>query len=408
MTITDAAASAFSALHAQPADPLLALIGLHRDDPRPDKIDLGVGVYRDDEGYTPVMAAVKAAEAKLQAEQDTKSYLGADGDMGFVSLLAPIVLGDAWSGSPLITGVQTPGGGGALRLGAELLALALPQATVWMGQPTWPNHAPIFTGSGLTVREHAYYDAGSGGIAFAAMMRDLQELARGDILLLHGCCHNPTGTSLSDDQWLAIADLAAQQGAVVFVDLAYQGLGNGLDEDAAGLRRILDRLPDVLVAYSCDKNFGLYRERVGALWVKSGSMEQTEVVRANLLALARVLWSMPPDHGAAVVRLILEDGQLTEMWRRELEIMRGRLRGLRKKLADAHPALAPLGQQDGLFAMLPIDHEAVTRARHDHGVYMASSGRINIAGLTAQSIPQFVRALSEDLPMKRREGSQNL
>ncbi len=384
----------FAALDRQPPDALLALIALHRDDPRPGKIDVGVGVYRDAQGATPVLRAVKAAERRLVAEQPTKAYLGPEGDARFVALLEPIVFGPHLAGSPRLTGVQTPGGTGALRLGAELIARAAPDARVWMGSPTWPNHAPIFAEARLAVEDHRYFDPATSDLDFDGMIRALDHAKAGDVVLLHGCCHNPTGTGFSREQWRTLADLLADRGLVPFVDLAYQGLGDGLDEDAAGLRLLLDSVGEALVAYSCDKNFGLYRERTGALWVMGATAASVPAIRDNLLVLTRGLWSMPPDHGAAIVRVILDDAALAADWRIELDDMRHRIGALRRSLAAGHPRLAPIGWQRGMFAMLPIGTQAVAVLRERHGIYMAGSGRINVAGLRDETIAPFVAAVT--------------
>jgi aromatic-amino-acid transaminase len=388
----------FGTLTPQPADALLALIGLHRADPRPDKIDVGVGVYRDETGHTPVMRSVKAAEALLVRDQPTKAYLGPEGDARFTELLAPIVLGVPNSQPNRITGVQTPGGTGALRLGADLIARTGIARRIWMGVPTWPNHAPIFAAAGLQVTSHPYYDPDTGGIDFDAMMTALNAADAGDVVLLHGSCHNPTGTGFSAVQWRALALLFEDRGLVPFIDFAYQGLGDGLDEDAAGLRAMLVAVPEALVAYSCDKNFGLYRERVGALWMLSATPAHIATVRDNLLVLARSLWSMPPDHGAAIVRVILEDDALSLLWREELETMRLRIATLRNTLAAADARLGAVAHQRGLFTILPIDVAAVAALRERHGIYLAGSGRINIAGLRSDTIAPFVAALSPFLP----------
>lgn len=388
----------FGLLDPQPADALLALIGLHRADPRPDRIDVGVGVYRDEAGRTPVMRAVKEAEALLVRDQPTKAYLGPEGDALYTELLAPIVLGATMAQSTRMTGVQTPGGTGALRLGADLLARTTGAGRVWIGIPTWPNHAPIFEAAGLTVVAHPYFDIATRDLDFDAMLTALHDAHAGDIVLLHGCCHNPTGTGFNADQWTVLASLCADRGLVPFIDLAYQGLGDGLEQDAAGLRTILDAIPEALVAYSCDKNFGLYRERVGALWTMSANAAQAETVRQNLLVLARSLWSMPPDHGAAIVRVILEDDALSRLWREELETMRLRIGSLRNALAAADPRLGYIAAQRGLFATLPITGTDVGILRERAGIYMAGSGRINIAGLRLDTIAPFVAALSPFLP----------
>jgi aromatic-amino-acid transaminase len=388
------ASALFDTLDRQPADPMLAVIGMHRTDPRPDKIDVGVGVYRDAAGATPVMRAVKAAEGRLLSGQVSKSYLGAEGDQRFTDLLATVALGEGLAADTRITGIQTPGGTGALRLAAELIARSGRAPTIWIGTPTWPNHGPIFREADLTVRTHAYFDAARSDIDFDAFLVALAEAKAGDVVLLHGCCHNPTGTAFSAEQWRSLAMFIAARGLVPLIDLAYQGLGAGLDEDAAGMRAMLAAVPEALVAYSCDKNFALYRERVGALWVQAATPAAAIPVRETMLVLARSLWSMPPDHGAAVVRLILDDADLATSWRAELAEMCARINDLRAALGNAHPALAPIARQQGLFALLPIDHEAVAALREQHGIYMPDAGRINIAGLRAETIAPFVAALA--------------
>lgn len=390
-TVTD---DYFARLASVSADALLGLITLCRADTRADKIDLGVGVFRDDSGTTPIMRAVKAAEDRLLSSQDTKAYLGAEGDARYTELLAEIVLGPELARSPRLTGVQTAGGTGALRLGAELIRRARPDATVWLGEPTWPNHGPIFIEAELRVEAHRFYDAGTAKIDIDAMLEDLDTAARGDVLLLHGCCHNPSGATLDADQWHAIASLCDRKGLIPFVDLAYQGLGDGLETDAIATRLLFSALPSAILAYSCDKNFGLYRERAGALWVHGSESADMAAVRGNILALARSIWSMPPDHGGAIVRIILESDLLRADWHAELDAMRERINGLRGAVAAAHPALAYIGSQRGMFAILPIGADAVAALRAKRGIYMADNGRINIAGLTHANLPHFVASLA--------------
>lgn len=380
-------------LARQPADSLLALIGECRRDPRANKIDVGVGVYRDATGATPVFEAVKLAERSLLETQISKGYLGPEGDTGFLSLLTSLVFGDADLADRL-SGLQTPGGTGALRLAAELIAKAKPDARVFVGGPTWPNHHSILAASGLAVVNYSYFDVATQTLDLAAMLAALGEARRGDVALLHGCCHNPTGADLDPAQWAEVADLLAARGVIPLIDLAYHGLGNGLADDAAGMRIVLDRVDEALVAYSCDKNFGLYRERTGALFALSRNADASGVTQSNLLALARANWSMPPDHGAAVVRIILEDQTLINSWREELEAMRRRIVGIRGLLAAADQTLAPLTAQHGMFATLPLTAGQVATLRRDHAIYMPASGRINLAGLTDATIPAFVAALS--------------
>ncbi|MFB0875860.1 MULTISPECIES: amino acid aminotransferase [unclassified Sphingobium] len=403
---------AFASLEPQKPDALLALIAQYRADPRADKIDVGVGVYRTETGETPVMRAVKDAEATLLAVQASKSYLGAEGDQRFAQLIWRCVSGNDELGARCF-GLQTPGGTGALRVGAELLARARPDARVWIGEPTWPNHAPIFREAGLQVRTHPYVDATGGSIDFDAMDSALTDAASGDVLLLHGCCHNPTGTQFSGEQWMALSDLCHGRGLVPFIDLAYQGLGDGMEEDARGARHMLAAVPDVLLAYSCDKNFALYRDRVGALFVQSGTEQSLELARSNALTIARSLWSMPPDHGAAVVRTILDDPALRTDWENELAGMRDRLLAVRRGLAAAHPLLASVATQRGLFSLLPLDADAVAAVRRAHGIYMPADGRINLAGLNQANLGRFVEGvlphlLARDTSILQSAKSQEL
>ena len=385
-------------LKQQPADALLALIKLHNADPRTDKIDLGVGVYRTDTGATPVFAAIKAAEKKLLETQDSKAYLGPEGDMGFVHALMPWVFGkeDPTMGGR-IDGMQTPGGTGAVRL-AIALAKRAGAKRIWMGTPSWPNHAQIVADLGLELKgfNHATKD---GVVDMAALRAALAEAQADDAFLLHGCCHNPTGIDYADADWDEIAPAIKAAGVLPIIDLAYQGLGYGMEEDAYGLRRALREVPEAIVAYSCDKNFGLYRDRVGAVYLMLESADQVPAALSNGHALARAAWSMPPDHGAAAVRLILEDKDLTAMWLDELDQMRNRMRQVRDKLAGAGTAgsvdLTALGSQSGLFSIVPLNAEQILAMREKHGVYMAGSGRINVAGLTMGNIDKFIAAVAD-------------
>ncbi|MGZ8998957.1 MAG: amino acid aminotransferase, partial [Allosphingosinicella sp.] len=308
----------FDRLEEQSSDSLLALIALCDADPRSDKIDVGVGVYRDSAGGTPILRAVKKAERILWETQQTKAYLGSQGDARFTALVRPIVFGEAMAAEERIVGVQTPGGCGALRLGAELIRAANPDARIFVGQPTWPNHGPLIASAGVEMVSHPYYDRDSREIQFDSMMDSLGAARAGDLVLLHGCCHNPTGADLDPEQWQAIADLVSERGLIPFVDLAYQGLGNGLEVDAAGTRLVVAAAEQALVAQSCDKNFGVYRERTGNLFVKGASIRSAEVIQGNLMTLARTMWSMPPDHGAAIVRIVLDDSELRADWNAEL------------------------------------------------------------------------------------------
>jgi len=388
----------FDRLDAQPADPLLSLIGLARADERPGKIDLGVGVYRDAEGRTPILCAVKAAEHSLLRSQESKAYLGPEGDMAFVELIRPLLFGESLAGDERIVGVQTPGGCGALRLGAELIRAARPETRILVGRPTWPNHQPIIGASGLEIVEYPFYDRETARLLWDDMRAALLTAGAGDVVLLHGSCHNPAGADLTDDMWQEVADIVAARGLIPFVDIAYQGLGNGLEPDAAGTRLVVEAADQALVAQSCDKNFGLYRERTGTLFVKAASRTAGAIVFGNLLQLARCMWSMPPDHGAAVVRTILEDRALTSDWRAEVDTMHRRIRSLRAELAVADPRLAYIDAQNGMFSLLPLAKSAIERLRAEHGVYMAASGRINVAGFAEGDAKRFAALIADDLP----------
>ncbi len=384
-------------LSPQAPDALLALIRLHAADPRSDKIDLGVGVYRTEQGATPVFAALKKAEQVLLDTQESKSYLGPEGDMGFVTALMPYIFGarDPAMGGR-VQGMQTPGGTGAVRLALGLAAKAGVKR-VHMGVPSWPNHAQILADLGLELApfEHANPD---GTANLDAVLGAIKAAGPDEAVLLHACCHNPTGIDYTADQWSAIAQAFAASGTFPIIDSAYQGLGHGMEEDAAGMRAVLAAVPEAFVAHSCDKNFGQYRDRVGAFYVMAKEPGALDTAFSNANALARAAWSMPPDHGGAAVRIVLEDPAMTQEWLAELDTMRARMRQVRDALAAVGRAgridLTPLGTQNGLFSMLPVTKEEVARLREEHGIYMAASGRINIAGLTMANLPRFVAALA--------------
>jgi aromatic-amino-acid transaminase len=387
----------FDRLEEQKSDSLLQLIALCDADPRADKIDVGVGVYRDAAGRTPILRAVKKAERLLWERQETKAYLGSQGDARFTELIRPIVFGEARAGDDRIAGLQTPGGCGALRLGADLIAKANPKARIFVGQPTWPNHGPLIECAGVKMVPHPYYEPASRRILFDEMMAALGTAQAGDLVLLHGCCHNPTGADLSLDQWREVAELVARRGVVPFVDLAYQGLGNGLEADAAGTRLVVEAAEQAIVAQSCDKNFGLYRERVGNLFVKAANARAAEVAYGNLLQLSRTMWSMPPDHGAAIVHIVLENRELRADWHAELLEMCARIRSLRARLAAYDPRLAFIGGQNGMFSMLPLTPAQVLELREEKGIYMALSGRFNVVGLADDNVDRFAAAVVEKM-----------
>jgi aromatic-amino-acid transaminase len=378
------------------SDSLLALIALCDADPRPEKIDVGVGVFRDGAGRTPILQVIKQAERRLVETQTSKSYLGSAGDKRFTELLRPILLGEH-AYDERIVGVQTPGGTGAVRLGMELIATANPGARVIVGTPTWPNHAPMILASGLEMAAYPYYERAQSIIRFDAMVEALSEGRPGDVALLHGCCHNPTGADLNHEQWAKVTRLVVERGLIPFVDIAYQGFGRGLNEDAHGLRGILSACDEVVVAQSCDKNFSVYRDRVGSLFLKTGSREASETAMAHVFQSAREMWSMPPDHGAAAVHIVLEDDELRARWHVELAAMRDRINAVRQRIAAAHPKLAFIGGQFGMFSMLPISKEQVLRLRENYAIYMADSGRFNVVGMSDDQVDRFVAAIVECL-----------
>ncbi len=396
LTPTDAKARGLADLPPITSDSLLALIALANADPRPDKIDVGVGVFRDGAGNTPILKVIKEAEQRLVDTQVTKAYLGSAGDKRFAELLRPILLGPH-AADDRIAGLQTPGGCGALRLGFELIATANPDARVFLGAPSWPNHAPIIRAVRLETVEYPYYERGQATIRFEDMIAALQSGEAGDVALLHGCCHNPTGADLSEDQWREVVRVVVDRGLIPLIDIAYQGFGRGLDEDAFGVRVMLDVCDEVIIAHSCDKNFSVYRDRVGSLWVKTGSKGATDIAMAHVFQRAREMWSMPPDHGAAAVHIVLDDAELRARWLVELTAMRDRINSVRQRIAAADPRLSFIGRQYGMFSMLPLSKEQVLKLRSDHSIYMADSGRFNVVGMGDDQIDRFTAAVVEAL-----------
>ncbi len=387
----------FSALKPQPADKILALMGQFKADPREGKIDLGVGVYKDATGHTPIMRAVKAAEKQLWEAETTKTYTGLAGDPAFNVAMADLVLGGT-VGARRISSVATPGGTGAVRQAFELARMAAPQGRVFVSDPTWPNHLSILKHLGMEAVPYRYFDADTRAVDFAGMMADLAAAKAGDIVLLHGCCHNPTGANLTLPEWDEVAGLLEKTGAVPMIDIAYQGFGDGLDADAAGVRLIANRLPEVLIAASCSKNFGIYRERTGALIALSDPARQ-EVTQGTLAYLNRQNYSFPPDHGARLVTMILTDPALRAEWEAELEEVRLGMLTLREGLATELQRLSGsdrfgfLAQHRGMFSRLGATPEQVERLKTEHGIYMVGDSRLNIAGLNATTVPILAKAV---------------
>jgi aromatic-amino-acid transaminase len=391
----------FEALQPQPADKILELMALFHADPRPGKIDLGVGVYRDAQGVTPVMRAIRAAGKRLWETEQTKSYTALAGDPAFGTAMAGLILADSVPASR-IAAAATPGGTGAVKLALDLAVRAAPAATVWMSDPTWPNHPAIIAHVGLRARTYRYDDPATGGVDVPGMLADLEAVQAGDVVLLHGCCHNPTGANPTAEEWQAIAAVLARRGALPLVDLAYQGFGEGLEDDAAPTRMLAAHLPEVLIAASCSKNFGIYRERAGVLLAVCPE-ERRDTVQANLATLNRLCFSFPPDHGARLVTTVLGDPALRADWMAELDAMRSGMLDLRRALARDLRNLTNSDRFDfiarhrGMFSRLGLPADAVARLRSEHAIYIVGDSRMNIAGLNAETVPVLARAVASVL-----------
>jgi aspartate aminotransferase len=391
-------------LNALPADPILGLSDAYRADQNPHKLDLGVGVYKTAEGHTPIFAAVKRAEASFIAQEETKAYLPPAGHAAANQFITELIFS---ASSPVLADkrvatVQTPGGCGALRVAAELIKRANSEATIWVSQPTWANHIPLLGSAGIQLKEYTYYDFANHRIDFAAMQQSLSSAGPGDLVLLHASCHNPCGADLNAEQWKIITEMAQRQGFVPFIDSAYQGFGQGIDEDMAGLRYMAAHLPEIVVAYSCSKNFGLYRERVGAVSILAESSQKAVAAHSHLLNVARGIYSMPPSHGSAIVATIYNDAQLRQQWLDELNAMRIRINDLRHRTTKAFadkglPEFGFIAQQQGMFSFLGITPEQVKRLREEFSIYMVDSSRISIAGLPESRIEEFVDAVAKVL-----------
>ena len=397
----------FDALEAAPPDAIFGLTEAFRQDPRNDKLNLGVGVYKDPEGTTPIFAAVREAERLLLVSESTKSYLPMEGSARYAARIRELLLGQ---GELLDSGravtLQAPGGTGALRVAAELVQRVAPGTTAWVSKPTWPNHPQVFEAARVPLREYRYFDRAALGLDFEAMLEDLAQARAGDLVVIHGCCHNPTGADLDVAQWTRLAELLAERGLVPLVDFAYQGFARGLREDAAWLTILAQRLPELMVASSLSKNFGLYNERVGALTVITPSAERSAVVLSQLKRTVRAIYSNPPAHGALVAAEILESPELTELWRQELDGMRERIHHLRRQFADGlsrrDARLHPDGneflvEQNGMFSFSGLGPDSVQWLRQEHGIYIVGSGRINVAGIRETAIDALCDAVAEAL-----------
>ena len=387
----------FETLQAQKPDAILALVQMFKDDPRENKVDLGVGVYKDASGNTPVMRAIKAAEQKLWANETTKSYTALTGDPGFADAMVRLVLGNAVPRNT-VSAAATPGGTGAVRQAFELIKMARPDARVFVSNPTWPNHLSILAYLGIETVPYRYFDNDTRGVAFDAMLEDLKTARKGDVVLLHGCCHNPTGANLTILQWQEVIAVLQQTGAVPMIDIAYQGFGDGLEADGAATRAIAAATTECLIAVSCSKNFGIYRERTGIVMMIANGTEP-KIAQGTLAFLNRQNFSFPPDHGARLVTMILNDEALRNDWMTEVEDMRLSMLGLREQLArelqqrSGSDRFGFIAQHRGMFSRLGTTPELVQKMREDFGIYLVGDSRMNIAGLNTQTVPILAEAI---------------
>ena len=392
----------FESLPALPSDPILGLMAAFREDANTQKVDLGVGVYRDNDGNTPILKSVLTAQTRHNDGETTKSYIGPPGEPGFNDSMQTLLFGAGHSvlADKRVRSAQTPGGCGGLRVAAELINRARPAARIWVSDPTWANHAPLLGDAGLSIETYPYFGRTNNGLLFDDMMTVLNTVNAGDLVLLHGCCHNPSGVDLDHDQWRSLAALALERGFTPFIDLAYQGLSAGLEEDAFGLRIMSEQVPELLVASSCSKNFGLYRERVGCLAIVSPTTAAADTILSQMLNVIRGIYSMPPNHGGAIVKTILNDPELSQQWQTELAQMRERINDVREqfaiKLASriGHERFNFIPNQSGMFSFLGIDRDQISRLREEFSIYMVDSSRINIAGLNSRNIDYVCNSIA--------------
>lgn len=386
-------------LPAQAPDKIIELMGLFKADTRTDKIDLGVGVYKDATGKTPVMRSVKAAERQLVEAQASKSYVGLLGDLEFCDVMRDLVLGDAVDASRVVV-AQTPGGTGAIRQLYQMIKIASPDATLWMSDPTWPNHPAIAKSMDISMQTYPYLHPETLEVDFDAMLEALDGAKAGDVILLHGCCHNPTGANLTLDQWKTLTDLVISKDLLPLIDIAYQGFGDGLDQDAAGVRHMAAGVKEMLLAASCSKNFGVYRDRVGAMMAISSTQKGHDLAKSNMASVNRLNYSFPPDHGAKVVQMVMVDDALRADWLEELESMRTGMLELRTELAEAlrretnSDRFDFVARHRGMFSRLGLSPEQVLRLREEFGVYMVGDSRVNIAGLRLEIIERLAKAIA--------------
>lgn len=391
----------FSHLQARPADPILGLTVKFKADGNPNKIDLGAGIYKDENGHTPILACVKAAEQQRVLNEATKSYINSAGSALFNEKIAELNLGDhRVIRENRIRTISAPGGTGALRIAGEFISACKPGATIWVSDPTWANHQGVFSAAGLQVKTYPYYDFNNKCLDFPAMCAALSNVASDDVVLLHACCHNPSGMDLNNEQWQEIANLAKEIGFLPLIDMAYQGFGNGLDEDAYGLRLMADTVEQMIFCSSCSKNFGLYRERIGACSIIASNEKSMEVISSVLMPVVRVNYSMPPAHGAAIVETILSSAELTADWHGELKEMRARINDMRTLLVGKlgeHGVTRNfdfITEQNGMFSFLGIDKQQVQRLQDEYSIYIVGSSRISLAAITTDNVDYLAKSIA--------------
>ncbi|MDO6445285.1 amino acid aminotransferase [Colwellia sp. 1_MG-2023] len=394
----------FGRLKALPADPILGLLAKYREDENPQKIDLGVGVYKDESGHTAILDCVKKAEKYRNDNEDTKVYIGPTGSPVFNDEMSKLIFGHH---NVLLENrartVSTPGGTGALRVAAEFIKSCKAGATIWVSNPTWANHTGLFEAAGLTVKTYPYYDYENKTLDFDGMLAALKEVSADDAVLLHACCHNPSGMDLTNEQWQQVAEVAKSVGFLPVVDMAYQGFGEGLDEDAYGLRLMADSVGEMIVCSSCSKNFGLYRERIGAITIIGQSSAAVDVANSVLLYVIRVIYSMPPAHGAALVETILHSDELRQQWFVELKEMRDRINGNRQLLVDkliekgVTRDFSFITRQMGMFSFLGITPEQVQQLQDEYSIYMVGSSRMSIAGIANSNVDYLAESIAKVL-----------
>ena len=392
----------FEHLNALPPDPILGLIAAYAADPNPKKIDLGIGVYRDEFGNTPMLDCVVAAEKIHLDTQTTKTYLGPPGVVGFNQAMGELILGkdnEVFRQGRVRT-VQTPGGTGALRVAADLIKVARPEAELWASDPTWANHLALFPGAGVNMHSYPYFDAENSSLRFDEMIAALQQRGPGDVVLFHACCHNPCGVSPNPEQWQVIANIAGERGFTPMIDIAYMGFERGVVEDSLCIRLFAEQCPEVIFASSCSKNFAMYRERVGAISVIAANAEKAAAVESVIHNVTRKNYSMPPAHGPAVVDIILHSDELTAQWQVELAGMRNRINGLRKTLSEKIAAagiqrdFSFIQRQSGMFSFMGLTVEQVHRLRDEFAIYTVNSSRVNVASFNEGNMDYFIEALA--------------